>query len=74
MDKGAEEMKKVYRYENKNRCENCGKELDWDKNKRMFQTGESKRFYHYGKRGNKLTDIATYCSRKCYKELKKREN
>ncbi len=47
------------------KCENCGKTLDWDKNKGMFQCGESKRFYHFSKKGKKLMEIASWCSKKC---------
>jgi len=52
------------------RCENCGKELHWNKNKGMFQCGVSKRFYYHRKYKGKLQKIMhmrTFCSRKCEK-------
>lgn len=52
------------------KCEFCGKELDWKKNKNMFQSGVSKRFYYFrGK--HKIMNLAAYCSKRCEKQAKK---
>ncbi len=45
------------------RCENCEKKINWNKDKKAFQTGLSKKFTHHSK-------TASFCTRKCYKELR----
>jgi hypothetical protein len=56
------------------KCEYCGKRLTWGKNKGMFQTGRSEKYWHYTKRRYKQFNTATFCSRECckrYEALKK---
>ncbi len=55
------------------KCENCGIEIFWKKNRNAFQTETSQKYYHSGKRG-RIWEIATWCSRRCYRKMKKNVN
>lgn len=50
------------------RCEECGKYIDKSKGD-YIQSGVSKRFYWF-RAGKKVTQLMTFCSRKCQKNNK----
>ena len=52
-------------------CEICKKNLIWGVDKGMFQTGESKRFFHKAKSGNFKPNVATFCSKRCLNKFER---